>query len=150
MNWLFTILLLLSTTALMAQPSNPHVTWKAAAKKTAPNTYTLTLSADIAEHWYVYSQYLESDDGPIPTKVVLEEGSPWEATEDPQESGEKVQGYDELFGMNITKYKHRLTIQQTVTASAPPTTIKGYVTFMSCDNHQCLPPTDVPFEVDLR
>lgn len=149
MNWLLALLLLTST-ALVAQPSNPHVTWKASAKKTAPNTYTLTLSATIAEHWYVYSQYLESDEGPIPTQVVLEDNSPWKTTEAPQESGEQIKGYDELFGMTITKYKHRLVIQQTLTTQQVPTTIKGYITFMSCDDHQCLPPTDVPFEVDLR
>lgn len=148
MNWLFALLLLTST-ALVAQPSNPHVTWKATAKKTATNTYTLTLSADIAEHWYVYSQYLESEDGPIPTEVVLEEGSPWKATEDAKESGEQIKGYDELFGMNITKYKHRFVITQTLTTQEEATSIKGYITFMSCDDHQCLPPTDVPFEVSL-
>lgn len=149
MNWLITLLLLTSS-ALMAQPSNPHVTWKANAKKIAPRTYLLTLTADIADHWYVYSQTLESDDGPIATALVLDEKGAWKTTKESKEYGDRVQGYDELFGMNITKYKHRLVIEKTITTDQNPTTINGHILFMSCDDHQCLPPTTVDFEVKLH
>ena len=147
MKQLFTILLLLTTVALMAQPTNPYVKWEATAEKTALHTYTLTLTAEIAEHWYVYSQNLENDEGPIATAVTVER--PWKAAETSLERGEKVEGYDELFGMNITKYKKRLIIQKTITTKENTTNIKGFITFMSCDDHQCLPPTDVDFEVLL-
>lgn len=149
MNWLIALLLLTSS-ALMAQPSNPHVTWKASAKKITPHTYALTLTADIADHWYVYSQNLRNDDGPIATAVVLDEKGAWKATKENKEDGDRIRGYDELFGMNITKYKHHMVIEQTITTDQNPTAIKGYITFMSCNDHQCLPPTDVAFEVKLQ
>lgn len=149
MNWFFALLFMAST-ALYAQPSNPHVKWTATSKKIGKNTYQLTFTADINPGWYVYSQYLESEDGPIATAVVFEETTDqWELPSPAKESGNVIKGYDELFGMNITKYKKQLVIRQVILVQPDQKIIKGYITFMSCNDEQCLPPTDVPFEVRL-
>lgn len=146
MSWLFALLLFNATSA---QLDNPNVSWTAKAKRTAPHTYTLTLKANIKAGWYVYSQHSESDQGPIPTAIVLEKDSPWTVEAPAEESGDAVRGHDPFFGVTITKYKRQLVIRQTLKRTTKAKTIKGYVTFMSCDNHRCLPPTDVSFEVRL-
>lgn len=125
------------------------VSWSFDAKKTAPNEYTIYLKGTIQAGWYVYSQYLESDEGPIPTAIILEENSAVSLKGEAGEKGQKVEGFDDMFGMNISKFKKEILLTQKVKISNS-TTLKGYVTFMSCNDEQCLPPTDVPFELKLK
>jgi len=128
---------------------NDKVSWSFDSKKTGSKEYTVTFKGEVKEGWYIYSQYLESDDGPVRTQLVIENNSAIRPEGKPEEAGTKVEGYDELFGMNIIKYKKSITISQKLVVEEP-TTITGYITFMSCDDSQCLPPVDVPFEIKLK
>jgi len=148
MKYLCSILFLTFTTLSFAQTNNT-TSWTFESQKTAPNEYTITMKATINKGWYVYSQYLESDDGPIRTSIVLEENKGVELVGKAEEEGDKVSGFDEMFDMKITKYKKHLTITQKVKAKKTKK-IKGYITFMTCNDEQCLPPTDVPFEITLK
>ncbi len=148
MKYLFSILFLTFTTLSFAQTNNT-TSWTFESKKTAPNEYTITMKATVKEGWYVYSQYLESDDGPIRTEIILEENEGIELVGKATEDGDKIAGFDDMFDMNIIKYKKHLTITQKVKAKKAKT-FKGYITFMTCNDEQCLPPTDVSFEVKLK
>lgn len=147
MKQLLTFFIFLITYSSYAQNSN--VSWSFDSKKTGTDEYTIHLKATIQPGWYVYSQYLESDDGPIRTAVVLEENTSISLDGKATEEGSKMDGYDDMFGMNIIKYKKELVITQKIKTTTP-TTIKGYVTFMTCNDEMCLPPTDVPFELKLK
>ena len=147
MQYLFSILLL--TLATLSFGQNNTVSWKFSAEKVGTNEYTIHLDATVKDGWYVYSQYLESDDGPVRTSITFEGNSAIKPEGTPTEEGNKIKGYDNLFGMNITKYKKHLKISQTI-KTEKATTLKGYVTFMTCNDEQCLPPTDVPFELELK
>ncbi|WMX15535.1 MULTISPECIES: protein-disulfide reductase DsbD domain-containing protein [unclassified Aureispira] len=148
MKYLFSILLVTFSVLTYAQNNNT-VSWSFESKKTASNEYTIQMKATIKDGWYVYSQYLESDDGPIRTAIVLEENAGVELVGKAEEEGNKVSGFDSLFDMDITKYKKQLIITQKIKASKVKT-LKGYITFMTCNDEQCLPPTDVPFEIKLK
>lgn len=129
--------------------TNDKVSWSFDSKKTGNKEYTITFKGIVKDGWYIYSQYLESDDGPVRTQLVIENNPSIRPEGKPEETGTKVEGYDELFGMNIAKFKKSITITQKLTVDEP-TTISGYITFMTCDNTQCLPPVDVPFEITLK
>lgn len=148
MKYLFSILFVTFTTLSFAQ-TNSIVSWTFESKKTAPNEYTIQIKATVKDGWYIYSQYLESDDGPIRTEIVLEENEGIVLIEKATEEGNQVSGFDEMFDMNIIKYKKQLVITQKVTAKKSKK-FKGYITFMTCNDEQCLPPTDVPFEITLK
>ena len=60
-------LICLLATTVFAQNDLAPVSWKFGAEKTGENEFTVTFSADVEEVWVIYSQQLESDDGPIPT-----------------------------------------------------------------------------------
>jgi len=137
---------LLNSVVLQAQDL---VQWKFDVQKTAKKEYTITASATIADGWYVYSQYLESDDGPIKTELVFEGLEDLELIGQATEEGKKVSGYDDMFDMNIVKYKDKMVIQQKVKIKKK-TTAKGYITFMTCDDQSCRPPKDIPFEIKLK
>ncbi len=104
----------------------------------------LVFRATIEEGWNVYSQYLESEDGPVATSVTYENPAQVELLGKATETGDRHEGFDELFDMRVVKFEHEFEIRQPVKfAGEAPVT--GYLTFMTCDDEQCLPPTDVDF-----
>lgn len=131
--------------ALLAQkPVN--YTWT--VKALTDDTYEITFKTKIEEGWYTYSQYLESDLGPIPTSINFETSNQkkiGKATETTSKSSNKVSGHDEMFDMNITKYKKDLTIKQKFQVTNPTQEVAGYLEYMTCNDSQCLPPTAVEF-----
>jgi thiol:disulfide interchange protein DsbD len=147
MKYLYTIIFLISCALCYGQ--NNTVSWTFESKKTNSKEYTLIFNASIQEGWYVYSQFLESDDGPVPTELVLQENKNIALEGKANEEGQKIEGFDKLFEMNITKFKKNLKISQKIKTTGP-TTIKGYLTFMTCNDEMCLPPSDVPFELQIK
>ena len=136
----------------MAQ-QNP-VKWSYEAKKVADgpagtSTYDLVFTANISDGWYVYSQYLESDDGPVRTSFTYDENAAVKMEGKNLEDGHKYEGYDDLFGMTIIKFNGQPTFTQRVKITKP-TTLSGHLEFMTCDNERCLPPSEVSFRFDLK
>lgn len=130
-----------------AQPET--VLWTAEAEAMEDGHYQLTLRGEIEPGWYVYSQYLESNDGPIATELFLESPEGAARIGKTEERGEKVDGYDQIFGMNIAKFKKEMILTQTLRLPEGTAQLSGYVTFMTCNDEMCLPPRDYEFTLDL-
>lgn len=140
---LLLVTLLLLVTTMLVQAQNP-ANWTVELEKGADNNYVIVATATIQDGWYVYSQYLESDNGPIATELVLEDENT-KLVGKAMEDGNQIKGYDDMFAMDITKYKKKMVIRQPITAEKGAT-IKGYLTYMSCNETSCMPPQDVEFE----
>jgi thiol:disulfide interchange protein DsbD len=125
------------------------VSWSIEFDKVSDLEVDLVATATIAKGWYVYSQTLESDDGPIKTTINYEDSSnieSWGANEESATQPEfKLQSMDEVFEMELTKYKHDFTITQRLTIKDSKKPITGYLEYMTCDATQCMPPTAVEF-----
>jgi thiol:disulfide interchange protein DsbD len=128
-----------------------EVKWTFSAKHVQGDEYDLMFTATIKTGWHVYSQYLPSEDGPVATSINFESKPTLvgKATESASKPEYKKTGLDETFDMQLTKYKHDVTIVQRVKCTDLKVPVKGYVTYMTCDNTMCLPPTDVDFKFDL-
>lgn len=124
---------------------NSVVDWTYEAKKISGNEFELVFTAEVQDGWYVYSQFL-GDDGPIPTSFEMEGV---ELVGKGTEKGYKKEGYDEIFGMNLIKFGKTVTFTQRVKVESGASSISGYLTYMTCNDEQCLPPTDVDFEISL-
>ena len=138
---------LLFSTVSFGQVHNP-VAWTVKAD-VSDDVVTLTYSATIEKGWYVYSQNLENDLGPIPTSINIESAD-IKTIGDIEEIGKKTEGYDELFDMNIIKYANSLVLVQKVERPADLKNIKGYIEFMTCDNSRCLPPANIDFDISVK
>ncbi len=123
--------------------------WTFTATKVKKGEYKIALAVELQDKWAIYSQTLESNDGPVPTSIVFEPATGAELVGKAAEEGDKIAGFDDVFGMNVVKYKKKVKFVQTVKAKKG-TKIKGSVTFMVCNDDSCLPPRDVPFEVSLK
>ncbi len=123
------------------------VKWSFGSKKLADGTYELIYSSKVDKGWYVYSQYLESDEGPVATTIEYDDAKTFTAVGKSVETGDKRSGYDAMFDMEVTKFKGDFTIAQKIKTSNPDQAISGYLTFMTCDDSKCLPPEDVEFSI---
>jgi hypothetical protein len=61
-----------------------------------------------------------------------------------KEEGKKVEGYDEMFEMNVIKYASQVVFSQKIKAEDLEV-LEGSVRFMTCDDEKCLPPQRNPF-----
>ena len=101
--------------------------------------------------WNLYSQYTE-EGGPIPTEIVFEDSAGLTFVGKAEEAGHRKEGADPLFGgLNVIKFldDEPMVITQTVKVDDKTKKYKGYLTYQTCDDTQCLPPTDVEFQMDF-
>ncbi|MDH5399595.1 MAG: protein-disulfide reductase DsbD family protein, partial [Cyclobacteriaceae bacterium] len=140
-------LFLLLSLHLHGQIFDP-VSWTTSIKQVDGKTYEIVFTANMEKGWSVYSEYLESEDGPIPTSIVFNEGNHFtlqgKTTEDDLN---REEGFDAIFEMNVVKYHDRAVFRQRIVLHDTNTPVKGTITYMTCDDERCLPPAEVNFFV---
>ena len=139
----FTICLLFSSLGIFGQIYDP-VQWSFSTEDLGNGELLLVYEADIESGWAVYSQYLESDEGPVATSLNYESTELFDLIGDAVEKGNKKEGYDALFAMNVTKFYDEYRIEQRIKLKESGS-LTGYLNFMTCDDTKCLPPKDVDF-----
>lgn len=146
----FALLLFFAVAAwvVKAQLLNP-VKWSTTYKQVSDTEFDLIFTASIDNGWYVYSQYLQGDDGPIPTTFYYDEDSHFELVGKNKESGNRKEGFDKVFKMNVAKFSSKGVFTQRVRVKDFSKPIKGYVEYMTCNDEQCLPPTEENFSFEL-
>lgn len=142
------LLLLFSAFGVSAQIEDP-IKWSTNWKKVGANEYELIFVANIQDGWNTYSQYLESDDGPVRTSFHYDKGS-FQMVGKNIEEGDKKEGHDKLFDMNVIKLLHTATFRQKVKVTDLSKPISGYVEYMCCNDEKCLPPTEFAFKFMLN
>lgn len=144
------LMVFLQLNTLTAQIVNP-VKWHFNTAHVEGNEYDIFFTAQIDENWAVYSQYLERDDGPIATAIAFELGDHFELIGKSEEDIKtKKEGYDALFNMNLVKFYKTMKITQRVILKDFTKPVEGYLTFMTCDESRCLPPSDVDFSLKFE
>lgn len=136
---LFAVLFSLSVFA-----QNP-VKWSFTTKDAGNCQVDLIYTGIIEDGWYTYSQFLESEDGPVATTLTFQEGTHYKLIGKAKESGEIIKTHDKVFSMNLTKFKHRAILTQRVEVKDASKAINGYLNFMVCNDEMCLPPKDLDF-----
>ena len=122
---LLTLLTMVSFTA-MAQIYNP-VKWKIELVPGTKGEHTIVAKATIDEGWWVYSQYLSGEDGPIPTSITYDEGDHFKLVGKNKESDNAKKIFDKVFEMEVTKFAKYFTIEQKVKFLDPSKPITGYL-----------------------
>lgn len=113
------------------------------------NKYEVHFKAKMDKKWAIYSQFT-NDDGPIPTSFNFESNDKLSLENIVVEKGELMSGYDDLFETTVKKFKEEVDFVQTVELKTNETYLKGYITYMTCDDLRCLPPTDEEFSILIK
>ncbi|MDX9751827.1 MAG: cytochrome c biogenesis protein CcdA [Flavobacteriales bacterium] len=130
-------------------PPEP-VKWSIATHERADGQWDLEFKATIDEGWAVYSQNNYGDMGPWPTTIAVDSIAGITLVGPSVEAGDQViEGHDELFDMEVKKFKGTATFTQRVQVSGDPGSVTGFFEYMTCNDEMCLPPTTVYYITGL-
>jgi endo-beta-N-acetylglucosaminidase D len=139
--------LVLTGVLSMAQ-SGKQVKWSFAAKKIADKTYEIHMTADINPNWHMYAQ--DAGEGPQPTAFKFTKNPLLSFDGNVKEVGKMKKVYEDAFKSEVRFYEKSVNFIQTVKVrGSAKTNLAGKVEFMVCDDKQCLPPTEIPFAVNI-
>lgn len=149
MKYFAALVALFFSVTVWGQILNP-VKWTTAYKQVSATEFDLIFTATIDDGWDIYSQFLESDEGPVATSFNFEAGTHYKLVGKCEESGNKKTTYDKVFDMKLTKFSQKGIFTQRVAVSDLSKPVTGYLEFMTCDNERCLPPKAIDFEILLK
>jgi thiol:disulfide interchange protein len=126
------------------------VKWTFEVQQVNAQEYDLIITANIERGWSVYSQHLEAQSGPIPTSFSFDQSSDIQLVGTTIESGNKKEAFDQTFGVKIVKFSNKARFTQRVKVADNTDIVKGKLTYMTCDDTSCLPPSDIDFTIALK
>ena len=140
--------MVLGLTAAFAQIQDP-VQFKTELKTISDTEIQIVFTGTIDEGWHVYSTDLP-DGGPISATFNTDkmEGLELDGKLTPQ--GKEIENYDKMFEMNVRYFENEATFIQKLKVTAANYFIEGYLQYGSCDDENCLPPTNVEFSFSGR
>lgn len=141
----FSALLLISMAIVNAQVLEP-VSWTFKSEKKSDTGYEIIMTAAIDDSWHLYAMDIP-EGGPIATSFTFDPSELYTLDGKPIAVNEPEVKFDNSFGMDIGMHSGTTEFRQKITVKEVPVTVSGIVTFMSCDDSQCLPPRDVEFSV---
>ena len=143
------ILLFLTLPFLSFSQIYDPVSWEFSQENLGNDEVNLVFKAEIESGWYLYSQFIE-DDGPVPTYFDFFKTDRFNLVGETIE-GTPIEQYDPNFDMVLNYFKNEATFTQKVKVTTENDfKLKGELTFMVCDESQCLPPEYVEFEFDIK
>lgn len=140
---LFPLFLLLFAVALQAQIQDP-VKFKFELKTLAAGEAEVVFTAAIDKGWHVYSTDL-GDGGPISATFNVEKISGAEMVGKLKPVGKEVSTFDKLFEMKVRYFENTAQFVQKLKLTGGDYQIEGYLEYGACNDENCLPPTQVPF-----
>ena len=148
LRFLTFLVILLSALSSIGQVYNP-VKWSFDYSLEGDEHAILKFTANIEQGWHVYATQLESDMGPIPTEIVFGDINGAELVGKIKEPKPHKE-YDPNFEMELSWFETKVTISQKVKLTAPMATVKGELTYMTCDDTKCLPPEYIDFNFEIE
>ncbi|MFN5441226.1 MAG: protein-disulfide reductase DsbD domain-containing protein [Flavobacteriia bacterium] len=113
-----------------------------------PYPASLQISAKIENGWHLYALDLDPSIGPVPTQIVLEKNKAVQVLNAFEANTKAKQSYDPNFGAEVSYFENSFEARNRIKVKKP-TTVKGELTYMLCDDKRCLPPQTVPFEIKV-
>lgn len=134
------------STNLNAQILEP-VKWQFSYSKLSDTEYELVFTADIEQHWHLYSQDIPM--APPATTFSINEGEGYELVGKVIEESKVIEEFDPNFDMVLKYFAYKAVFKQKVKLLSKSATVTGSLNFMCCDDTKCLPPEDVEFDFAL-
>ena len=141
---LFPLFLLLFAVAVPAQIQDP-VKFKSELKTLAADEAEVVFTAAIDKGWHVYSTDL-GDGGPISATFNVEKISGAEVAGKLKPVGKEISTFDKLFEMKVRYFENTAQFVQKLKLTGGAYQLEGYLEYGACNDENCLPPTQVPFQ----
>ena len=150
MNRLLVFLFTFTSTLVFAQIYDP-VEWTFSQKVISADEIELQFKADIEQGWYLYSQHLPEGVDAYPTEFNFVYSDNYELVNEMIEP-EPIRNPDPNFDNIILPYfKNEVVFRQRIKVnSSNDFKIVGDISFMSCDESQCVFPPPDSFSFDIK
>ena len=136
------------------------VKWNFYKQQISESSYELIFTADIDQGWAIYSNDLLNGEVDCDVEIcpipVSFEFNKMDSNEISLTGGiveideNKSSSQDPIFLMKVTKFVKKATFKQLVEIKNKDAFISGFLTYMTCDDTKCLPPTDVDFSFNFH
>ena len=141
------VLALIFSVSAFAQVLNPiHISTN--SKSLGNGEFLLSFDFKIDPKFHVYSQHI-TNEGPVPTSFKFAASEDYELVGDVKEVGKMIQEHDPNFDMTLKYFENTVSFQQRVKTHTNQTKLKCVMEYMTCDDHQCLPPKSKEYTFDL-
>ena len=141
---LFPFVLLLFAVAMQAQIQDP-VKFNSELKILAADEAEVVFTAAIYKGWHVYSTHL-GDGGPISATFNVEKIFGAEVVGKLKPVGKEISTFDKLFEMKVRYFENTAQFVQKLKLTGGAYQLEGYLEYGACNDENCLPPTQVPFQ----
>lgn len=141
---LFPFVLLLFAVAMQAQIQDP-VKFNPELKILAADEAEVVFTAAIDKGWHVYSTDL-GDGGPISATFNVEKIFGAEVVGKLKPVGKEISTFDKLFEMKVRYFENTAQFVQKLKLTGGAYQLEGYLEYGACNDENCLPPTQVPFQ----
>jgi len=129
------------TSSAYAQMVHP-ISWTTEVKKVEGDIAEIHLKAKLHDRWSLYSLDVPPG-GPLPTVFTFTKSNDFQLSGKMTTSPKAVVSYDDVFEMDIGKWKKNVTfIQKIKVLSGKSFTINVDIDFMMCDDDSCIPLSD--------
>ncbi len=145
MKRIFTVLVsLFLVQASFAQILKP-VKFSYNVVKKSSTLFEVHVKALVDPTWHIYSIY-NPDGGAVATSLTFTNAK---AVGKAKESGKMKTVYEDAFKLNQKYFENSVDFIQLVKVRPGTKEVSGSVEYMVCNDHQCLPPKTIPFEIAL-
>ena len=137
------LMMVLGWTTVFAQIQDP-VQFKTEWKKISDTEAQIVFTGVIDEGWHVYSTDLP-EGGPISATFNTDKMEGVELDGKLMPEGKEIEAFDKVFEMKLRYFEEKATFVQKLKITAANYFIEGYLQYGSCNDENCLPPTDIEF-----
>ena len=120
------------------------------AKKMADNIYELHITATIEDGWHLYSQFSD-DKGGVPASINFTKNPLVTLDGKVKEVGKLKSNFEELFGVTVKYFEDKVDFVQVIKLKGKvKTNISGSISYMVCNDKECMPPTTKKFSIAIQ
>ena len=127
----------------MAQIQEP-VRFKTELKTISDTEAQIVFTGKVDAGWHVYSTDLPSG-GPISATFNVDKKQGVELVGKLTPQGKEIENFDKVFEMKLRYFEGTATFIQKLKITGATYMIEGYMEYGACNDENCLPPTEVPF-----
>ncbi len=129
--------------------SSKQVQWNYSVKKIADKTFEVHMSATISGGFHLYAQDAGGD-GPLATTFTFSPNPLVVMNGKVKETGNLISKYESAWKHDVKYYEKSVDFVQVIKLKANARTdFAGKVEFMVCNDHSCLPPSEVEIKVNV-
>ena len=135
--------MILGLTTALAQIQDP-VQFKAEWKNISDTEAQIVFTGVIDAGWHVYSTDLP-EGGPISATFNTDQMEGVELDGKLIPEGKEIEAFDKVFDMKLRYFEEKAVFIQKLKITAANYFIEGYLQYGSCNDENCLPPTNIEF-----